>query len=372
MNITTQRIKSVFVKPHLGWVMILVFLVAGCKSETTDLDKPVATWKGISIDGDHFIKEYELFGTYSPSKDDPETRQFYAKVMLERQIIAELGRQNSLDTLKIVKETIRRRKEMAMRRHYLNMMVKPGVPEPTEEEIHSAFRRSNTRIRAQQIFAPTREIADSLYRVVKSGADFDAVAEQSMIAAGMQPGSAGNMGWVTFNQLDEAPENALFSLNQKEISEPVQSLRGFHIFRSLDVEETVYFDQSTFNNIRDRIKHQVFQRRFDEASADFIKKEVMSQELAIDVSMLYEAYLELRPSFPVRNEPEEVIRFNNELNFMEPRLDTSTPLAYVNGQPFTYGQFLYQLPDIPVEWVVSDFRHALEIAIRDSIWRRDQ
>lgn len=39
----------------------------------------------------------------------------------------------------------------------------------------------------------------------------------------------------------------------------------------------------------------------------------------------------------------------------------------MNGEPFTYGQFLYQLPDIPVEWLVSDFRHTLEIAIRDSI-----
>jgi len=246
-------------------------------------------------------------------------------------------------------------------------MVKPGISEPTEDEIQTAFRRNNTRINSQQIFAPTRELADSLYNVIKSGADFDLVAEQSMIAAGMQPGTAGRMGWITFNQLDEKPEEVLFGLKQYEIAPPVQSMRGYHIFRALDVEETVFFDQSTYNNIRDRLKHQVFHRRFDEASAEFIRAEVMSQELAVDRRMLYEAYLELRPSLPTRNQPEEVIRFNNELNFLKPQLDASTPLAYVNGQPFTYGQFLYQLPDIPVEWVVGDFRHALEIAIRDSI-----
>lgn len=350
------------------WFIFAILLAfTGCSSQISDLDKPVATWRGISIDADHFIKEYELFGTYSPSKDDPETRQFYAKVMLERQIIAEIGRKNSLDTLKIVKETIRRRKEMAMRRHYLNMMVKPHIADPTEDEIRTAFNRNNTRIYAQQIFAPSKEIADSLYSLILSGADFDTVAEQSMISAGMQPGTAGYMGWVTFNQLDEKPEEVLFGLKQYEIAPPVQSLRGFHIFRALEVEETVFFDQSTFNNIRDRLKHQVFHRRFDEASADFIRAEVMSQDLAVDMRMLYEAYLELRPALPTKNQPEEIIRFNNELHFLKPQLDEATPLAYVNGQPFTYGQFLYQLPDIPVEWVVSDFRHALEIAIRDSI-----
>jgi len=93
----------------------------------------------------------------------------------------------------------------------------------------------------------------------------------------------------------------------------------------------------------------------------------MSEELAVDMQALFQAYQELSPILPERARPEEIIRYNTELNFLEPELRADTPLAFVNGEPFTYGQFLYQLPDIPVEWVISDFRHALEIAIRDSI-----
>ncbi len=352
---------------NLLLVLLLSAGLSSCFRVSEDQDLPVANWNDIYIYADHFIKEYELFGTYSPARDLPETREFYARIMLEREIIAQQGRAAGLDTLPIVRQTIRRRTEMASRRHLFNTEVRPLVTDPTEQDIETAFRRNNTRVRTAQIFAKTREQIDSLSVLLAQGLPFEKLAEASMVAAGQAPGSDGVMGWVTFNQLDETPENALFSLKQNEISEPVESLIGFHIFKALDVEETVFFDQSTFNNQRDNLRHQVFQRRYDEATARFIRQEVMSEELAVDMQALFQAYQELSPILPKQPRPEEIIRYNAELNFLDPELRADTPLAFVNGEPFTYGQFLYQLPDIPVEWLVSDFRHTLEIAIRDSI-----
>jgi hypothetical protein len=352
---------------NLLLVLLLSTGLSSCFRVSEDQDRPVANWNDIYIYADHFIKEYELFGTYSPARDLPETREFYARIMLEREIIAQQGRAAGLDTLPIVRQTIRRRTEMASRRHLFNTEVRPLVTDPTEQDIETAFRRNNTRVRTAQIFAKTREQIDSLSVLLAQGLPFEKLAEASMVAAGQAPGSDGVMGWVTFNQLDETPENALFSLKQNEISEPVESLIGFHIFKALDVEETVFFDQSTFNNQRDNLRHQVFQRRYDEATARFIRQEVMSEELAVDMQALFQAYQELSPILPKQPRPEEIIRYNAELNFLDPELRADTPLAFVNGEPFTYGQFLYQLPDIPVEWLVSDFRHTLEIAIRDSI-----
>ena len=352
---------------NLLLVLLLSTGLSSCFRVSEDQDRPVANWNDIYIYADHFIKEYELFGTYSPARDLPETREFYARIMLEREIIAQQGRAAGLDTLPIVRQTIRRRTEMASRRHLFNTEVRPLVTDPTEQDIETAFRRNNTRVRTAQIFAKTREQIDSLSVLLAQGLPFEKLAEASMVAAGQAPGSDGVMGWVTFNQLDETPENALFSLKQNEISEPVESLIGFHIFKALDVEETVFFDQSTFNNQRDNLRHQVFQRRYDEATARFIRQEVMSEELAVDMQALFQAYQELSPILPKQPRPEEIIRYNAELNFLDPELRADTPLAFVNGEPFTYGQFLYQLPDIPVEWLVSDFRHTIEIAIRDSI-----
>jgi hypothetical protein len=349
--------------------LLAATVMMSCQSKKTsdDMLAPVASWNGVHIVGEHFIQEYRLFSTYAPFRDTPEIRQHYARVMLERMIIAESGRKAGLDSLDVVRETIRRRTEMAHRRHLLNTEVRPTVAEPEPPEVYTAFRRSNARLRTQQIYAPGKQQIDSLYVLLRQGASFDRLAEESMIRAGSGIGTAGHMGWVTFNQLDEEPENVLFSTRRHEISIPVQSLRGWHIFRVWDEEETIHLDDGTFNNIRDRLQHQVFQRRFDEASARFIRNEVMSTDLAVDMLVLGELYDMLSPSMPARNHPEEIIRFNNELNLIRPEIEPTTVVAIVDGMPFTVGQFIYHLPDVPVEWIVNDFRHALEIAIRDSI-----
>jgi len=353
---------------HVIGFLVVSLVIGGCTPRSaSETPAPVACWNEICIDEEHFVQEYQLFGTYAPFRDEPEVRQFYARVMLERQIIAEIGRRAGLDTTKVVRETVRRRTEMASRRHLFEMMVQPGVAEPTDAEIYQAFRRSNARLFAQQIYAPTREIADSLHRLLKQGADFDRLAEASMVTAGAGPGTFGYMGWVSFDELDEAPEDTLFNTPRLAFSGPVESLRGWHIFRVLEEEETVFLDQTTFNNQRDRLRFKVYQRRFNEASARFIRQEIMQTSLAVDMRVLGEVYQYLLPSLPQQNRPEEIIRFNNELSLLEPMLDPSVPIAMVDGRPFTVGQFLYQLPDIPVEWVGANIRHALEIAIRDSI-----
>lgn len=365
----TGSLPQAIVSSHNAVMLAVAFVVmASCSTQQPDDQlAPVASWNGVEVSGEHFVQEYQLFGTYAPFADSPEIRQYYAGVMLERMIIAEAGRQAGLDTTRAVRHAIQRRSDMSARRHLFNTEVRPTVPEPTEEELRTAFRRSNTRIRTQQIFAPTRRDIDSLYTLLQNGADFDRLAEESMQRAGSAQGTAGHMGWVTFNQLDEAPENVLFATQRHHIAPPVASLRGWHIFRVWDVEETVFMDESTFNNRRDRLRFEVFQRRFDEASARFIQQEIFSTDLVVDMQVLGIVYDAIRPSMPERSHPEEVIRFNNELSLLQPEIDENTPVARVDGQPFTVGQFLYHMPDIPVDWITTDFRHALEIAIRDSI-----
>lgn len=344
-------------------------MVAACSQPSDDNTMPVvAEWSGSAIDTAHFRHEYIYFSTLAPFPDNEETREYYAKMMLERMIIADFGREARLDTLRQVRESVKRRKEMAMRRHYLNQMVRPEVAEPTEAEIREAFRRANTQLNLQQIYASSKQEADSLYALLKQGYDFDRLATESMRKAGV-PGwqNAGHMGWVSFNDFDEEAEEAVFSLNRHEISWPVESLRGWHIFRVHDVVETVHFDQSTYQNARDNLKFSVFQRRFNEASARFIRDIVLQHDLAVDMMVLSALWDKIHPSLPRDGTPIELARFNREINFIKPEIDDSTPVAIVDGQPYTVGQFMAQMPDIPLQWIGSDFRHALEIAIRDSI-----
>jgi hypothetical protein len=334
--------------------------VAACSRTADPMDASVASWNGVHVTLGHFIQEYELYGTYAPVTDDLPTRVDYAKLMLERMVIAEGARQAGMDTSRIVRETIRRRTEMASRAHLFRIKVQPAVKPATEAEIREAFRRANTRVFTQQIYAPTKAAADSLHALLAQGADFDALARQST-------GGTGIMGWVTFDMLDEGPEAVLLAMSYGSISEPLESLRGWHIFRALEVEETVNFDEGTYQNNRERLRFKVDQRRFDEASARWQRAQVEPISLATDVRLLREFHRQLAPILPQRDVPEDIARYNREVQFLKPELSPDTPLAMVDGKPFTVAQFLYQLPDIPYHWVRSNPIEALQVAIRDSI-----
>lgn len=340
-------------------ILLLILLVAAC-SKPDPGDRAVATWNGISVTKDQFETEYRLYATYAPIVDDEATRRDYALLMLERQIIAELARESKLDTLRIVRETVKRRRDMAARAHLFTTVVKPGVPVVTEDDLREAFRRSNTRILAQQIYAPDQRTADSLHALLNAGADFTQLAERAM-------GFDGMMGWVGFDMMDEAPETVLFSMKQNEVSRPVASLVGWHIFKAHEVEETVFFDEGTFTNQRGSLRFTMEQRRFDEASTVYQREQVTKTQLATDMRVLQAVYAQLEPLFPNTSEPSELQRFNSELFFLKPSLSPDTPMAMVDGKPFTIRQFLFQLPDIPYAWVRSNPLEALQIAIRDSI-----
>lgn len=342
------------------WIVMALAAMTACGAEPDPMDAPVASWNGVEVTLGHFIQEYELYGTYAPVTDDLPTRIEYAKLMLERMVIAEEARKAGLDTTRIVRETVRRRTEMASRAHLFQIKVKPGMKPATEADIREAFRRANTRVFAQQVYAPTRAAADSLHRLLAQGIPFDELARQTT-------GGTGMMGWVTFDMLDEGPEAVLLSLSQGDISGPVESLRGWHIFKAHEVEETVNFDEGSYHNNRDRLRFKVEQRRFDEASARWQRAQVEPIPLATDVRMLREFYRQLGPLLPQRDVPEDIARYNREIQFITPDLSPDTPLASVDGKPFTVAQFLYQLPDIPYHWVRSSPVEALQTAIRDSI-----
>ena len=152
--------------------------------------------------------------------------------MLERMLIAEAGRRGRTGYHPCGFDTpIQRRSDMTARRHLFNTEVRPTVPEPTEDELRTAFRRSNTRIRAQQKFFCPPPVRKSTLctSCCRTGADFDRLGrgEQKKVQrAGSAQGTRRPHGLGHLHQLDEAPENVLFATQRHHIAPAVASLRG--------------------------------------------------------------------------------------------------------------------------------------------------
>ena len=344
-------------------------LVFSCASDASvEVSIPVASWQEITVDLAEFEDEYMRYASMAPIQDSPEHRIEYAYVMLERKIIATYGAEQGLDSLREVQLDIRRKRETALRRAFLEEIAKPKLRTPSEQEIRDGFERSNTRLLLEQIYASDQQTISNYADRLRRGERFETLAIESMRKAGV-PDSSYRMGWVGFEMMDEAPETVVFALRDSgQVSQPVKSLRGWHIFRLLNREETYYADATTFQNARENIAFKLYHRRLEEITVPYTDSLMRSHQLVTYLDRLQQAWVELAPLVPSTITYLSVLQMNQELLELKPqRLSRATPLALVSDKPFTFGQLMDRLPDLPVETLTPNLRAALEIAIRDSV-----
>ncbi len=350
-------------------LIFLIFTMAACSAPVVEPPPLiVAQWENVTLDLASFEEEYMAFASAAPIRDGVDTRKDYAVAMLERRIIAEIGKQMSLDTLREVKLDIRRKREAALRRSWLEKIAEPKLRMPDEADILEAFRRSNTRLNLEQIFAPTRNDIMAYERRLQSGESFESLAIESMRKMGV-PDSAYKMGWVGFEMMDEAPETAAMSLSLAgEVTKPVSSLRGWHMFRLLEREETFHADGTTYNNARENLAFKVYHRRLEEITVPFTDSLMTSHSLETYMDRLRQTWAEIAPLVPRTTAYMDLVEMNQGFLELKPAsLTRDTPLALVDGKPFTFGQFIERLPDLPLEILRPNLRGALELAIRDSV-----
>ncbi len=90
-------------------------------------------------------------------------------------------------------------------------------------------RPSAGQVHASHILVPQKETADSLYKLVTSGADFAEVARANSTCGSAPQG--GDLGWFERGQMVPAFEKVAFELGEGQISEPFQTQFGWHIVK---------------------------------------------------------------------------------------------------------------------------------------------
>ncbi|MDQ0205310.1 peptidylprolyl isomerase [Alkalicoccobacillus murimartini] len=148
--------------------------------------------------------------------------------------------------------------------------------EVTEEDKEAFYEENQdsfgTQVQARHILVEDIETAEDLEAQLEDGADFAELAEENST----DPGSAANGGELPlFGEGEMVPEfeEAAFSLDIDEISEPIESTHGFHIIQVMDrldsyedfadeIEEILIGQQSKDPN-------QVFSELLSDADINF-------------------------------------------------------------------------------------------------------
>lgn len=114
----------------------------------------------------------------------------------------------------------------------LQKLMTEGI-EVTDEELKTYFDENYMEVKASHILVDTEEEAKKLYEQVKAGGDFATIAKEHS----KDPGSAekgGDLGYFGKGEMVKEFEEVAFSQELGEISEPVKSMHGYHIIKTVE------------------------------------------------------------------------------------------------------------------------------------------
>jgi len=129
--------------------------------------------------------------------------------------------------------------------------------DPTTEEAHTyyeAHRDKYTlpeRVKARQIVVASKRNANKILRELKKGAVFEQLAVENSL--GPEGRYGGDLGYFARGDMPEE-FNVVFTMEEGNVSEPVQTPYGFHIFK---VEDRKPARQLVFEEVKDDIKRKI-------------------------------------------------------------------------------------------------------------------
>ena len=121
------------------------------------------------------------------------------------------------------------------------------------------FRRP-VEIRARQMLFKTREDANKIVKLLKEGGDFASLAREHSQSPDRENG--GSLGYVSAGQLPIEFDEVLFKLPVRQVSEPVESPYGFHLFL---VERKRKAGLRPYVAVKDEIAAKLYQQKEETA-----------------------------------------------------------------------------------------------------------
>lgn len=355
-----EEIETLIINTKLSDTKKALNYFSGCKRN----QKRLAYNRYICISDDFFITTYSSFASIAPVRDSQEQRLKFLKELINRQSVAYWATENNLDNSKRVKQLFTGHLRTQLSKQWIKDEIELLTKKPTEKDVREAFYRKNKRILLHQIYAKTREEIKIYVDRLNKNENFNDLAKESMEILGLDS-TAYIMGWVGWQNLGLGPESTAYDLEINEISKPVPSLNGWHIFKLINKEEQFFADVSTFENNRESLREAIFARSFKENSTRWIDS--LKREISLTINGRSLALFKQRVLSILPNSPSLILKHLSNVEPVEADSVFSSrfKIAKVDNIEFTGEDFIIALPQIPEYLIAQDIRQALEIGILD-------
>jgi hypothetical protein len=352
--------------PYLLFMVLLCSIIS-CKHSAGD--RAVAKVGKGKITLREFKAQYTQFLLRPDRFDSPRMRRDFLESMINHRLLADEGRRLGLEDDPWIRRFTASYGEKLSRDKYLEKKVYPTAPKTDRAEVERVFAWLQQERRVRHLFAPTRQAADSLRRLLDAGRSFESLARTSFRDSAVAAGG-GDLGWVRWDQMDIDLADAVFSQPRNVDSGPVRSRYGYHIIRVEDVRGTPLLSDMDFAKAESRVRGLIEGEKREKVLEEWVREFMPGLGIRLnpgvfpDVAQALGARLRRNrgPSLPT----EAQITHREWKSFMDPlaRL-ADRPVAWTGAKPLTVSEFVDGLFWVPYSVTASNPVDAVGCVIRD-------
>jgi parvulin-like peptidyl-prolyl isomerase len=212
-------------------LLLITLVFSSCKKEKVIEKDVIAQIEEFKVTEQHFKNAFKKY-YYKTGRTLTQTAKTKKAVLdseFDTYVLAVYARDQGINKLSSSIEKYQEIRRRVLAEEYKERYILADV-EVTERDMEEVFVRFNTTFEAAHLYAPNKSIADSLYIRVKNGETFKELAKE-VFQNNKLAESGGYLGRFKVDEMDLAFEDAIFSMKEGEISEPVKTAQGYSIIK---------------------------------------------------------------------------------------------------------------------------------------------
>ena len=267
--------RTILVKIWSAWLLVAAVIGFVPLPAVAD-DVVVARVNGVEIKQSDLDFAASDVGARLANLPVEDRKRVLLQYVIESELMAGAGQTDSLDKADGFQARVKYHERRALRDAFFDVKITGAVSEADAKKIYDAQIgevKPEQEMHVRHILVETEAEAKEIAERLNKGEDFAAVAKEKS----KDPG--GDLGFVGPGEMLKPAEDAAFALEVGQISGPVQTQFGWHIFK---VEEKRNRPLPTFDQVKGAIVAQLVQAKAQQVVSglrDSAKIEVIDPEL---------------------------------------------------------------------------------------------
>lgn len=265
-------------------LILCLFFFISCNQIESEKNEILAEVGNKIINLTDFSFDYSNFLEKNGLNDNLSFRNEFLEQEIDRLLILSLTDSIELNQISSLSKKIQNIKNQKILKEYFKREVLSAYF-PSDSILRNAFIRSKTDINARHLYSKSYEGANQLKAKLEKGNDFKKIA-QTVFRDSVLANNGGNLGYFTFGDMDPAFEDAAFSLNDGEISNPIKTKYGYSIIQVLDRWSQPFISENEFQLRKDKLTSILRNRNQKEIKKSFTESLKESLNILISDDLL--------------------------------------------------------------------------------------